>query len=287
MVKTIIRPQAKQRTRCPEILLERQEAITGVKYFVKWTGFHDKENSWEHESDLPKALVAKFIAGLQAVKAVKALRGTTNAAGEAVDSAEDDDGTEEDEADAGMEGEDSYCDMCKGGDSLEGNAIVLCDGCDSAYHQDCHAPNGISEEELDSEDLWFCSNPGCQAQLVILKEEEARGETAEQGVAQDGDGPENEGDWGSVETEVVEEAVKSGEASLEKTINPLFSQQVTASPTQSEVNPMLKRLEEAEKKQLERQKHRKATTGGSGRLQGMKRAMKRGSKPKRGRPLGK
>jgi len=287
LVSAVIRPPAKQRTRSPEKLLERQEAITGTKYLVKWAGFDDQENSWERESDLPKAIVAKFDAELQALKASK---GKGSAVSKANVAAEDGDETDEDEEDTDVDGEDSYCDVCKGGDSIEGNAIVLCDGCDSAYHQDCHSPNRVTEEELDSEDLWFCSKPGCQAQSVTLNEEEVRVEQGveqgeEQGATGNGDGLDSGDDWGSVE--MVEETVESGEASTEKTANPLFSQQVTASPTPSAVNPMLKRLEEAEKKQLERQKHRKTTTAGSGRLQGMKRAMKRGSKTKRGRPLGK
>ena len=291
-MSAVIRPPAKQRTRNPEKLLERQEAITGTKYLVKWAGFDDQENSWEHESDLPKAMVAKFDAGEKKeaeLQALKASKGKGSAVSKAAVLAEDGDDTEEDEEDADLDGEDSYCDVCKGGDSIEGNALVLCDGCDSAYHQDCHSPNRITEEMLDSDDLWFCSSPGCQAQSVALNEEEVRAEQGvEQGAAagnRNGDGLDSGNDRGSVE--VVEKTIDSGEASPEMTANPLFSQQVTADPTPSKVNPMLKRLEEAEKKQLERQKHRKATTGGSGRLQGMKRAMKRGSKTKRGRPLGK
>ena len=43
-----------------------------------------------------------------------------------------------------------YCHVCVGGDSLDGNVILLCDGCDVAVHQACYGVPVIPDGE------WFC-----------------------------------------------------------------------------------------------------------------------------------
>lgn len=51
---------------------------------------------------------------------------------------------------------DIICVIClSGNESLE-NQIVLCDGCDFPYHQQCHLPRINSAAVIDQEALWYC-----------------------------------------------------------------------------------------------------------------------------------
>ena len=56
---------------------------------------------------------------------------------------------------------DIFAECCRQGHSTETNALVLCDGCDKGYHQQC--PPGITDEELARE-KWFCK--ACQDQKL-------------------------------------------------------------------------------------------------------------------------
>lgn len=49
------------------------------------------------------------------------------------------------------------CTGCYRGNSPSNNLIVLCDGCDDSWHQQCHNPN-ISDEVIEIPDMdWFCT----------------------------------------------------------------------------------------------------------------------------------
>ncbi|CAG8503050.1 2276_t:CDS:2 [Acaulospora morrowiae] len=57
-----------------------------------------------------------------------------------------------------LESDDSMvCNICQEGLSEKGNWIILCDNCDTPYHQICHKPV-ISDEFADSEKEWKCLN---------------------------------------------------------------------------------------------------------------------------------
>ncbi|KAJ1558502.1 hypothetical protein HK096_011331 [Nowakowskiella sp. JEL0078] len=69
-----------------------------------------------------------------------------------------------------------FCARCCAGDSDEANdAIVLCDGCDTPYHQRCHDPQIADHLVQDEKEKWFCSN--CtrkRDEISILADEEAK-----------------------------------------------------------------------------------------------------------------
>lgn len=56
---------------------------------------------------------------------------------------------EQPSADA-LQFDDVICDACRDGDSVDGNQIVLCDGCDVAIHQRCYGIGEVPEGD------WFC-----------------------------------------------------------------------------------------------------------------------------------
>jgi len=47
----------------------------------------------------------------------------------------------------------TQCTICNNGDSNPGNLIVICDGCDTGYHQKCYS-GSINLEAQD----WFCKD---------------------------------------------------------------------------------------------------------------------------------
>lgn len=47
-----------------ERLVERKRVGRGFKYWVKWRGYPDSENSWVHKKDIHPGIVAAFEAGL-------------------------------------------------------------------------------------------------------------------------------------------------------------------------------------------------------------------------------
>lgn len=54
--------------------------------------------------------------------------------------------------------DDILCIICKAGIEVPGNRIVLCDGCDRAYHQICHRPM-ISQATVNDKDAkWYCKS---------------------------------------------------------------------------------------------------------------------------------
>jgi ribosomal protein L37AE/L43A len=46
------------------------------------------------------------------------------------------------------------CSICKSG--LDEDHIYICDGCDKAFHSNCHKPQ-IDIEDMDNEDEWYCA----------------------------------------------------------------------------------------------------------------------------------
>lgn len=56
------------------------------------------------------------------------------------------------------------CAACRIGDDAEGNEILLCDGCDSAYHQLCTTPPTLLIPDGD----WFCER--CTAMMTRVEE---------------------------------------------------------------------------------------------------------------------
>jgi|SRR6185369_15873839 len=52
--------------------------------------------------------------------------------------------------------DDIVCSLCQDGKSPKRNRIVLCDGCDTPYHQQCHDPK-IDDQIVDTaETNWYC-----------------------------------------------------------------------------------------------------------------------------------
>ncbi|KAJ6258481.1 hypothetical protein Dda_6523 [Drechslerella dactyloides] len=51
---------------------------------------------------------------------------------------------------------DTACTVCKSTQDSQGNEIVLCDGCDAAYHQACHLPAIDNSFVQVAEKSWFC-----------------------------------------------------------------------------------------------------------------------------------
>jgi hypothetical protein len=51
---------------------------------------------------------------------------------------------------------DIVCQTCKGGRESRGNHIVLCDGCETPYHQKCHRPTISSATVNDHHAKWYC-----------------------------------------------------------------------------------------------------------------------------------
>ncbi|GAB7352042.1 hypothetical protein MBLNU459_g2553t1 [Dothideomycetes sp. NU459] len=77
-------------------------------------------------------------------------------------------------ADAAVEDEvvadDVVCKVCRKPNSPAINMIVLCDGCDNAYHQRCHKPP-ISRAVLnDSDSQWFCAD--CIVSKAALRQDQ-------------------------------------------------------------------------------------------------------------------
>jgi len=63
----------------------------------------------------------------------------------------------------------SHCEICRGGDSLHGNLIVICDGCEKGYHELCHPlPIDILREK------WYCTN--CQKKSELKKDPQVKHE---------------------------------------------------------------------------------------------------------------
>ena len=64
-------------------------------------------------------------------------------------------GGKQDEGHGAEQEQDEYCYVCRGGESVQGNLILFCDGkCNGAAHQKC-----IDVEEIPEGD-WFC--PRCR-----------------------------------------------------------------------------------------------------------------------------
>jgi delta-aminolevulinic acid dehydratase/porphobilinogen synthase len=58
--------------------------------------------------------------------------------------------------DENEEDDDIVCEICGSGKEYTKNLIVLCDSCDSGFHQKCH-PSVISDDLLkNDETLWVC-----------------------------------------------------------------------------------------------------------------------------------
>lgn len=63
--------------------------------------------------------------------------------------------THEDEE---AEEDDIICVLCEDGSEKPNNQIVICDGCDRGYHQNCH-PTVIPDYQLQQENIeWLCYN---------------------------------------------------------------------------------------------------------------------------------
>lgn len=51
--------------------------------------------------------------------------------------------------------DDIVCEKCHSGKQTPSNLIVLCDGCDKGWHQECHLPI-ITHKMVISADKWYC-----------------------------------------------------------------------------------------------------------------------------------
>lgn len=64
-----------------------------------------------------------------------------------------------------LETDSAHCATCLLGHSPPTNRIVLCDGCNAAFHQLCHTPLITEDIVNDSESEWFCRD--CEARRVL------------------------------------------------------------------------------------------------------------------------
>lgn len=228
VVKNTIRPPGMAKARAIEQIIDRSEAVNGVKYLVKWKGKPESENSWEREEDVPKEFIDSFV----------------------VVGADDDDD----------EYIDYICKICKDYRSEEPNLMVICDGCMKGYHQICHDPK-ITDEIVNGEDEWYCSEAECQHKKKLNRASE------DSGLLVAGDDL-----W---KDEEVDQRASSADTNVSKPISSLASQKNHAGKRTPAEIAILKKLSEAERQRAERQKRRPAANS---RLGQMKLAMKKGTK---------
>ncbi|KAI8912526.1 hypothetical protein EDD86DRAFT_201604 [Gorgonomyces haynaldii] len=62
----------------------------------------------------------------------------------------------------GPDPETLYCQVCDGGDEPQGNALVICDCCQKAWHQQCSNPPIAQVYVTDYDLSWYCPKEECQ-----------------------------------------------------------------------------------------------------------------------------
>ncbi|RKP03038.1 hypothetical protein CXG81DRAFT_17392 [Caulochytrium protostelioides] len=98
--------------------------------------------------------------------------------------ADDDAAAADDDALGPYADPDMFCSLCLLGDSKKGNEIVLCDMCNTPYHQACHPGGPVPDSVVANPwSAWFCRRCEGRPGKELIVAERARAEQAERRLA--------------------------------------------------------------------------------------------------------